>query len=245
MVEPERIVDSTAEGVFVFPASYAQERLWFLANLEPGSGAYNCHRAVRISGPLRLDLLRIALRLIVERHETLRTSFGTVGKEMVQIVHPTCAAPLVVVDLSRLRAADRERESTRLLQREELQPFDLQRLPLLRVFAFRFAAEDTALLFTLHHIITDGWSMNILVREISALYGALAQGSPPALPDLPIQYADYAVWQRERYGRPAMAEHLAYWRRQLEGVPHVLELPSTIHDPRTKGSRAWQSPRKG
>ncbi|HSS49447.1 MAG TPA: condensation domain-containing protein, partial [Thermoanaerobaculia bacterium] len=245
MVEPESIVDSLVEdGVFVFPASYAQERLWFLANLEPGSSAYNCSRALRLSGPLRLDLLRIAVRVIAERHETLRTCFGTAGKETVQIVHPSCPPPFAVVDLSRLEAADRARESLRLARREALRPFDLRQAPLIRVYALRLGAGDTVLLFTLHHIVTDGWSMNVLIREVSALYEALSQGRPAALPDLPIQYADYAVWQRERYGRRDMAEHLAYWRRHLEGAPQALDLP--VDHPRSpdEGLQDVVTPRK-
>jgi amino acid adenylation domain-containing protein len=233
MAEPELKVGEDTQGVFVFPASSAQERLWFLAGLEPGSSAYNCHRSIRFAGPLRLDVLAAALGRVVDRHETLRTCFGTVDGEVVQIVHSYVPLPLPVIDLDRLPPARRERKALQLARREANRPFDLRQAPLLAFFALRLGAAETVLVFTQHHIVTDGWSMNILVREISAIYRSLCQGRPADLPELPIQYADFAVWQRERFKGASAAGRLDYWRRQLEAAPQLLELP--LDHPRQPG----------
>src|SRR6202043_776131 len=184
------------------------------------------------------DLLEESLRLVIDRHEALRTSFRAEGGKAVQVVQSRCPWILPAADLDRLLPADREREAQRLALCEANRGFDLGRAPLLRVHALRHGSAATLLLFNVHHIVTDGWSMNILIREVSVLYHALAAGCPSELAELPIQYADFAVWQRERCAGAAGAADLAFWRRYLEDAPRSLELPTDR--PRPPGEEGLQ-----
>ncbi|HEY3567953.1 MAG TPA: amino acid adenylation domain-containing protein, partial [Thermoanaerobaculia bacterium] len=213
------------EGEGTFPPSFAQQRLWFLDRLEPGSASYNLPVVIAASGPLDAAALEASLRAIVRRHEALRTTFETRAEGPVQAVHSRMEVPLPAVDLRALPAGARETEALRLAREEAERPFDLARGPLLRAALVRLGQEDWRILLTLHHIVSDGWSMGVLVEEIAALYPALRAGEAPRLPELPIQYADYAVWQRQRLQGELLESQLAFWRRRLAGAP-VLQLPT-------------------
>ncbi|HEX8560546.1 MAG TPA: condensation domain-containing protein [Pyrinomonadaceae bacterium] len=205
--------------------SFAQERLWALCRME-GSPPYNTPRALRLKGPLDLDVLGRCLGEIVRRHETLRTAFGLEGGRPVQIIRPPRPFELAFVDLSPLAGDERERAARELCDEEALRPFDLGVGDLLRVKVLRLAEDEHVAMLTVHHIASDGWSMGILTRELAALYEAFGRGRPSPLPELPIQYADFAVWQREYLTGEALERELKYWRSQLEGAPPALELPT-------------------
>jgi amino acid adenylation domain-containing protein len=207
------------------PLSHAQQRLWFLDQLEPGSATYNLPGAVRLQGQLDVEVLERTLDEVVRRHEVLRTTFVAVNGEPVQVIAPASQLRLPVLDLSELPEEQREREARLAAQAEAARPFDLSAGPLLRVQLLRLGAEDHLVLFTVHHIISDGWSTGILVREVAALYEAYVAGRESPLPELEIQYADYAVWQREWLQGEVLEQQLAYWRQQLEELP-VLQLPA-------------------
>ncbi|HEX2188134.1 MAG TPA: amino acid adenylation domain-containing protein [Longimicrobiaceae bacterium] len=208
------------------PLSFAQQRLWFLDRLAPGSAAYNMFQGLRMRGPLDVAALRGSLAWLVRRHETLRTVFREVDGEPMQVVLPPARPPLPWVDLGGLAPAAREAETRRLAAAESVRPFALGGGPLLRAAALRLGPEDHALFFTLHHAVSDGWSMGVLVAEVSATYGALTRGAEPALPELPVQYADYAAWQRRWLAGETLERQLAYWRGRLAGAPPVIALPT-------------------
>jgi len=208
------------------PLSFAQQRLWFLDQLEPGSAAYNIPLAVRLTGELRMDLLERVFAEVPRRQEALRTTFASRGEEPFQVIADELRPVLPVVDLSSLPEAEREAWALRIAEEEARRPFDLRSGPLLRVGLVRLGAREHLLLVTLHHIISDGWSQGVLLREIAALHEAFSQGSPSPLPDLPLQYADFAVWQRRWLTGPMLAAQLDFWRRELAGVPALLELPA-------------------
>ncbi|HEX4959375.1 MAG TPA: non-ribosomal peptide synthase/polyketide synthase, partial [Thermoanaerobaculia bacterium] len=205
------------------PLSFAQERLWFLDQLQPGSAAYNVPAAVRLTGWLDVSALAATLREILRRHESLRTSFSLRSGQPVQVIVPAAELLLPVVDLSGLDAARREPVAGALARAESLQPFDLSRAPLLRAVLLRLAGDEHALLLTLHHIASDAWSAGVLVREMVALYRAFSQGAPSPLPEFAMQYADFAIWQRGWLRGDELEAQLGYWRGILSGAP-VLEL---------------------
>ncbi|MBA3712217.1 MAG: amino acid adenylation domain-containing protein [Pyrinomonadaceae bacterium] len=212
------------------PLSFAQQRLWFLDQLEPGNFLYNVPRAFRISGDLNVEALRRTFDVIVARHEVLRTTFATVDGNPVQVIAESLSVGLPIVDLSQLEENEREAEARRRVLEEAQRPFDLQSGPLLRTSLLRLGEKEHVLLLTMHHIVSDGWSAGILFRELRALYEGfsteLSTDQPPPLPELPIQYADYAVWQREWLQGEVLEKQLAYWREQLGGVLPVTELPT-------------------
>lgn len=218
-------------AVDVFPASFAQRRLWLVDRLEPESPVYNIPAAFRLSGALDLEALEEALHEIEWRQESLRTRFGSRDGEPVQIIEPAPRRPLPVVDLSRLGRRGRDGELQSLVRGAARRPFDLTRAPLYRARLVRLAPEEHVLALTLHHIVADGWSMGVLYRELEALYGAFLDGAEPTLPEPPVQYADYAVWQREHLEDEALAAHLSYWRERLRDAPPVLELPADHRRP--------------
>ncbi|MBD3307338.1 amino acid adenylation domain-containing protein [candidate division KSB3 bacterium] len=207
------------------PLSFAQERLWFLDQLEGQSATYNSPIAVRLTGPVNVEALQETFTTICARHEALRTTFSlTADGQPVQRIAPALRLPLPLIDLQSL--PDKEREAERLARQAALQPFDLVKGPLLRTTLLRLDEEDHILLVTMHHIVSDGWSAGILLREAAACYAAFAAGQAPDLPDLPLQYADFAVWQRQWLAGDVLEAQLAYWTRQLDGIPSVLELPT-------------------
>ena len=208
------------------PLSFAQQRLWFLDQLAPGNAAYNIPEAIRLSGRLNTKRLEESLSEIVRRHEVLRTSYPTVEGMPVQMIAPPQPVRAPIIDLSALPEPEREAKAENLVAEEAGRPFNLQRGPLLRVTLLRLGEESHIILFTMHHIVSDARSMEVLVREVTSLYEAFSQGKPSPLEDLPIQYADFALWQRESLRGDLLDEQLSYWNRQLEGAPRVLELPT-------------------
>ncbi|HEV3049332.1 MAG TPA: amino acid adenylation domain-containing protein, partial [Longimicrobium sp.] len=208
------------------PLSFAQERLWFLDQLEPGSATYNIPAALRLAGALDERALERALVEIIRRHEALRTTFTEVDGSPVQVVAPFGRFALPVEDLSGLGEADREAGVRRRAGEEARRGFDLSTGPLFRPALLRLGAEEHVLLLTMHHIVSDGWSLGVLFRELSALYAAYREGGESPLPELAVQYADYAVWQREQLAGEVLEQQLAYWKARLAGAPELLELPS-------------------
>ncbi len=225
------------EEVYVFPASFAQQRLWFFDQLEPGSPFYNIPLAVRMQGRLDVSILQRCLNEIALRHETLRTTFLARDGQPVQVINPSGEIPLSITDLQDLPARQHEAEMQRLATVEARQPFDLVHGPLVRAVLVRLAEDDHVVLLTMHHIISDGWSIGVLLSEIAALYEAFSTGRPSPLPDLPIQYADYAQWQREWLKGQVLKEQLDYWKVQLGGGLPVLELPADRPRPAVQSFR--------
>ena len=213
-------------GLEPLPLSFAQERLWFIDRMQPGLSAYNIPQALLIAGETSPAVFAALLGEVVRRHEVLRTTFREADGQPVQVIAPAGLWTLPLVDLSALPAELRGARAKALAQEESDRPFDLARGPLLRAVLLRLAPAEHALLLTMHHIVSDGWSMGVLVREITALYGAARAGSPSPLPELPIQYADFAVWQRGWLRGEVLERQLAYWREKLAGVPATLDLPT-------------------
>ncbi|TAF12220.1 MAG: amino acid adenylation domain-containing protein [Nostocales cyanobacterium] len=202
------------------PLSLIQQRFWFLEQIEGANAAYNIARALRLVGRLNLTALQQAIESIIQRHETLRTSFGMVDEKPVQFIAATLPFTLPLVDLQELPEVERQDELQRLITAEYTQPFDLSTAPLLRVKIIRLKSDYHILLVTMHHIISDAWSVGIFLKELSNFYAA----SP--LPDLPIQYADYAYWQRQWQQNDIIRTQLNYWQQQLADAPPVIELPT-------------------
>ncbi|HVB29717.1 MAG TPA: amino acid adenylation domain-containing protein [Terriglobia bacterium] len=206
--------------------SFAQQRLWFFNQLEPGLSAYNIPAAVRLKGPLNLAALEQSLNEIVKRHESLRTTFGKVDGRPTQVIAPTLTIKLPVVDLRKLPASERETEVRRLVTAEAQRPFDLSQGPLLRGTVLRLGDEEHVGLLTMHHIVSDGWSTGILVREMATLYVGFCAGEYSPLPALPIQYADFAHWQRQWLQGEVLETQIAYWKEQLAEAPALIDLPT-------------------
>ncbi|WP_240360969.1 condensation domain-containing protein, partial [Pyxidicoccus caerfyrddinensis] len=226
----------------LLPLSFAQQRLWVIDQLEPGNAAYNMPTALRLRGPLDVPALQQSFTALVERHESLRTIFSLHDGQPIQVIHPHPRFPLPLVDLSALPADEREAEARRQTRLETQRPFDLARGPLLRALLLRLDAQDHLLIGTMHHIVSDGWSMGVLVRELAALYAAHATGQQARLPAMPVQYADFAAWQRSWLRGEALEQQLGYWRQQLSGAPPVLELPTDKPLPSVQSSRGARVP---
>ncbi len=206
------------------PLSFAQERLWFLDRLEPGGSSYNMPLALAVRGGLSPAALEAALAEVVRRHESLRTTFGEAGGRAVQRIAPPAPVPLPRVDLSGLPEAARRGELARWIEEDVRRPFDLTRGPLLRATLFQVGGEH-ALMVNMHHIVSDGWSLGVLVRELTSAYPAALRGERSPLPELPVQYADFAVWQRGWLQGEELERQVAYWRERLAGAP-TLDLPT-------------------
>jgi amino acid adenylation domain-containing protein len=219
------------------PLSFAQQRLWFVNQLEPANPFYNIPVAVRLSGTLDIEALERTLTEVVRRHEALRTHVAEVEGKPVQVISPAAPVPLPLTELGGLDEAEREAEARRLTAEEAGTPFDLKRAPLVRARLLRLSAEEHIVLFTMHHIVSDAWSFGVLIREVAALYTAYAQGRPSPLAELELQYADYAAWQREWLRDEVLEEQLSYWRGQLGGRLPVLELPTDRPRPAVQSYR--------
>jgi amino acid adenylation domain-containing protein len=207
------------------PLSFAQQRLWFLHQLAPDSSLYNDPAALRLSGSLNVTALEQSLNEIARRHEVLRTRIDTVHGQPVQIIIPSLDVPLPIIDLCQLPELERETEALRLATEEATLPFDLRTDRLMRVTLLRLSETEHIILLTLHHIASDAWTMGVLVQELSALYAAFSTNQPSPLSELSIQYADFAVWQRQWLQGEVLQTQLNYWRRQLAALP-TLELPT-------------------
>lgn len=205
--------------------SFAQERLWFLDQLEPGNPYYNIHKAVRWNGPLNREALGRALETILARHDALRTTFVAVDGTPSQVVTPSTTLPLPVTDLRGLPPPEGEAQMLQLAVEEARRPFDLSRDRLVRARLLRLSDDEHVFLLTIHHIVCDGWSMGLFFAELATLYAAFSKGEPSPLPDLPIQYADYAGWQRDRLQGEVLEAQLDYWKQRLSGMPPVLDFP--------------------
>jgi FkbH-like protein len=224
---PIRPVARDASITTELPLSFAQQRLWFISQLEPDSPAYNIPQAVRLYGRLDVAALERALSEIVRRHEALRTTFAVVDGQPVARVGGQPAAPaLPIIDLGARPGAGREAEAGRIVEREIQRPFDLARGPLLRTTLLRLGEREHILVLTMHHIVTDAWSLGVFVQELATLYESFAHGRPSPLPELPIQYTDFATWQQQWLQGDVLERQLIYWKQQLSGAPPVLELPA-------------------
>jgi acyl carrier protein len=208
------------------PLSFAQQRLWFLDKLEPDSSLYNVTRAIKLKGPLDVEALQKSLNTIVSRHEALRTTFISVKDKVVQAIGEPPSVDLPVNDLRNFSAPDREAEAKRFCEEEAQRPFDLSSDLMLRATLFQIDNKEHILLLVLHHIATDEWSMSLLFSELSISYDAFCRAEYPVLPELPIQYADFAVWQHQWLQGDVFEKQLEYWKKQLEGATFVLELPT-------------------
>jgi len=222
------------------PLSFAQQRLWFLDQLDPDSLAYHRPAHILLRGPLDVSILERCLDEILERHEVLRTTFPSADGHTVQDIASQACLPLGVIDLGDFPESERWFEARRLADDEFQQPFDLARGPLVRARLVRLGERQHVLLLMLHHVIFDGWSEGLLHGELATLYQAFAAGRPSPLPPLPLQYADFAVWQRQQLHEERIQGQIDYWRRQLAGAPTTLELPAERARPgsrRNKGAR--------
>jgi len=216
--------DMGAGGVRRAPLSFAQERLWFLEQLTPGSAVYNLPVALRLIGALNRTALEASLDEIVRRHEALRTSFVAVEGKPVQMIAPSASMALTVIDLGPLPEGKRAPEVQRLASEAAQRPFNLHRGPLARAMLLQLSDQEHVLLLTLHHLVSDAWSRGVFNHELTALYDAFAAGRPSPLSALLLQYADFAIWQREWLQGPVLECQLQYWKQRLAGVP-VLDLP--------------------
>jgi natural product biosynthesis luciferase-like monooxygenase protein len=222
------------------PLSYAQQRIWFFEQMNPGVTAYNLSAAFRLSGALRPRLLHCAFREVVGRHEVLRTRFDAAEGVPRQLIAPTGSVALPLVDLAGLGPAEREGAIWRFAGDDAHQAFDLEHDTLLRTTLLRIAPGEHVLVMTTHHIVSDSWSLGVMAAEVGALYDAYVGGQPSPLPDLPAQYADFTVWQRDWLQGPLVERQLEYWRAALDGAPPVLPLPYDFPPPATRTHRGAQ-----
>ncbi|GAB1537798.1 hypothetical protein NUACC21_04520 [Scytonema sp. NUACC21] len=208
------------------PLSFAQQRLWFLQQLEPESGFYNIHVQVRFEGKLNVTALEYSLNHIISRHEVLRTNFVVVDGQPVQVIADSKTITLVTVDLQHLELTQRESTCRQLILEEAAQPFDLTTDSLVRASLFKLTETEHVLLLMMHHMVSDWWSMGVLVNELAAIYQAVYSNVPVALPKLPIQYADFAVWQRQWLQGEELTKQVGYWKEKLADAPALLEMPT-------------------
>lgn len=239
LVERNEIVSVGRERPL--PLSYAQQRLWFIHQLEPDNPAYNIPMAVRLRGTLSVTALRQSLQEIVRRHEVLRTRFDARDGQPIQVIEEPAEIDVPTWDMSDLPQGERERRAREIVAQEARRPFDLRDGPVWKAALLRIAPEDHVLVLTIHHVAGDGWSTGVLVREFTAFYSGYRKGQRTALPDLTVQYADFAIWQREWLRGEVLEEQRAYWRQRLAGVP-VLELPTDHPRPAAPSHRGGTVP---
>jgi NRPS condensation-like uncharacterized protein len=235
---PQRIRRASREAPL--PLSFAQQRLWFLHQLDRRDPSYNMPHAFSLSGPLDVAVLVRTLNEITRRQEALRTSFPVTEGKPFQVISPAQPAALSTVDLRELSAQASASEVERLAAADARHPFNLESGPLMRSTLLKLADEEHILLFTMHHIISDGWSITILIQEVKALYKSFSEGSESTLPELPLQYADFAQWQRQWLEGEELESQLAYWKKQLKGIPARLELPTDRQRPKAQTNRGEQ-----
>lgn len=228
----------------IFPLSFAQERLWFLHQLEPNNVAYNVAFAVRFKGTLDIRALEESLSEVTRRHEALRTTFVVVEGKPMQLIGEFVPLRLQVEDVSELPVEEREQKILKLAQEDAQTPFDLAQERPLRAKLLRVGADEHVALLMMHHIVSDAWSMEVFLRELSTLYNASVTNRPALLTELPIQYADFAEWQRQRLQGEVLEEQLEYWRRQLADIPPMLSLPADKPRPPATSYRGANVPVK-
>lgn len=212
------------------PLSFAQQRLWFLSQLMPDSPFYNVPIITRLRGPLHIALLQQAVDHIVKRHETLRTTFALLEQQPVQVIHPPSTTWLPVVDLSHLHPACQQATAQQLVTQEVKSPFDLTQGPLLRPLLLRLTDDEHILVLNMHHIITDAWSVRVFIDELRMLYAAFLDNQASPLPELPIQYADFASWQQQWLQGERLDNQLDYWRQNYRELLSFWNSPPTTHD---------------
>ncbi|HEX5701583.1 MAG TPA: condensation domain-containing protein, partial [Pyrinomonadaceae bacterium] len=222
------------------PLSYPQERIWFICQLDPQNVSYNVPRVLRLKGRLSLELLERTVTELMRRHEILRTTFPSVEGRPVQLVHAPTTYRMSVADLSGLDEQEREQELMRVIEAESRRVFDLEAGPLLRLLLVRMGPFEQVLVLVEHHLIHDGWTQGVLVRDVMAIYGAYAEGKPSPLEELEVQYGDFAAWQRQWVSGEVMSRQLEYWRRQLEGARGLLELPADRVRPAVASGRGGE-----
>ena len=220
------------DAQYIFPTTLAQQALWFLDRLEPGNPAWNIAVRFRIAGQLDVPTLELALNEIVRRHEILRTTFSFIDHAPMQIVHETASIPLPIDDLSNFSAAERDAEEERRTITEGSLRFDLKSGPLLRARLLRLSQRDHMLIITVHHIVSDGWSIGVITDELAAHYTAVISGEASAIPEPTLQYADYAVWEKNRQ-QDELDQHRAYWQEKLSDLP-LCEIPPDHPRPQTR-----------
>ncbi|MBD2562852.1 MULTISPECIES: non-ribosomal peptide synthetase [Nostoc] len=208
------------------PLSFAQERLWLLNQLEPDNPSYNEQAALKLHGKLNVVALEQSLNKIIDRHEALRTNFRTINEQPVQVITDSLNLNVPIVDLSELPESEREIACQQLATTEANRPFDLASSPLIRASVVKLTEVEHALVLTIHHIVVDGWSIGVLMRELATIYSALCNNLSPQLPELPIQYADFAIWQRQWLQTEVLQTQLDYWKQLLKNAPTLLELPT-------------------
>lgn len=208
-----------------FPLSFAQQRLWFLNQLDPDASLYNMVAAARLTGPLNVAALEQSLNAVIARHEALRTTFEAADGQPVQVITPILKTALLTIDLQAFPGPERETRTQRLVALEARRPFNLARGALVRATLLHLDETEHVLVLALHHIVSDGWSLDVFIRELAALYAACSEGQPCLLPELPIQYADFAVWQRQWLQGEVLERQLKYWKARLADAA-VLELPA-------------------
>src|SRR6516164_3810442 len=218
----------------LFPLSFPQRMFWFLDKLEPDTPAYNLSRAFEIKGHLDIDALQEAFRVLLRRHDILRTCFFESDGELCQCVRDDVAIDLVRHDLSSLPASNQKTETLAIASEETKRPFDLERPPLFRLILVRLGPEQCVLILVMHHIITDGWSMSILFKEIAQYYAQLVVGQQPEATELPLQYAGFVRWQQQALTEEVLKGDIDYWRERLRGSPALLQLPSDRPRPRVQ-----------
>ncbi|RMD90310.1 MAG: non-ribosomal peptide synthetase, partial [Calditrichaeota bacterium] len=209
----------------LFPLSFAQQRLWFLEQLEPNTSIYNIPIAFRLTGSLHVEALKRSLDEIIQRHEVLRTTFTTVNGQPMQLIGNTTEISLPLKDISHLNPVDRNAEFQKHAKQEAERPFNLTHGPLIRASLLKLSDSEHIFFLTIHHIVFDGWSTGILLNELKNHYKKFANHEEINLPDLPIQYADFAVWQRQWLQGEELEKQLSFWKQQLSGAPQILELP--------------------
>ncbi|MEQ1850674.1 MAG: amino acid adenylation domain-containing protein [Chthoniobacteraceae bacterium] len=219
------------------PLSFAQESLWFLDQLAPDRAVYNVPLSLHLTGELGRDALQRSLDEVVRRHQSLRTRFEQAGGRPVQIVEPLAGIEMPFTDLGDLPVREREAEAARLCGEDAWRPFDMARAPMLRARLLRLGPADHLLFLNMHHVVSDGWSLGVLVRELGQLYTAFSEGKESPLPELPIQYADFAVWQRDWLRGEVLQAQIDYWKKRLDGAPARLELPADHPRPATPSYR--------
>jgi amino acid adenylation domain-containing protein len=219
------------------PTTFGQEQVWFILEIAPGNLAYNAQETVRLAGPLDIEILEGTLTEIVRRHEIYRTTFILVDGKLSQVIHPPWKVSLPVIDLCDLPLAEREQFAEQLIQETIQQSFDISQLPLIRWVVFRLSDQDHIFLHVEHHFVHDGWSFSVFLSELKAIYLAMFNGDPSPLPELPIQFADFASWQRQLVDESWLQVQLDYWRSQLRDSPALLQLPSDRPRPRVKSFR--------
>ena len=222
----DRIPRRPREDVNLFPTSIDQERLWFIEQLQPGNAAYNIFSASRIKGRLDVAVMERVVNELIARHEVVRTTFTVVDDQPMQVIQPKLEVTLTPVDLQPVPLEQREQEALRLVTEDFSRPFDLEQGPLVRIGLLRLAEDDHVMHINMHHTVTDRWSGAIFEQETGLLYEAFANHRPSPLPELPIQYADYSLWQRGRAESEIYHRQAEYWTRKLTGVPFVLEVPT-------------------